>query len=56
MELDAIARRYHTDPWTVLGWPPERVAMAALAMRAANEETGRRIRDSRASLTYTIEV
>jgi len=33
--LDTIARRYGTDPWTVLQWPPERVAMAWTCIEAA---------------------
>lgn len=36
-ELDRLARRYNTDPWTVLHWAPERVALASLAMCAATD-------------------
>jgi len=33
--LDAIARRYGTDPWTVASWPPERLALAWACLEAA---------------------
>ena len=38
IELDRIARRYSADPWEVLQWPPERVALASMCLRAATQE------------------
>jgi len=35
--LDEIARRYNTDPHTVLHWTPERIGLAHTCMQAAKE-------------------
>ena len=34
MMLDALAIRYHSDPWTVAQWSPERIAWAMAAKAA----------------------
>lgn len=35
--MDAIARRYHTDPYTVLTWAAPRLGAAILGLRAGQE-------------------
>lgn len=44
--LDALARRYHTDPGTVMEWSPARLGVAMLAMEAGMMEEGRRVREA----------
>jgi len=36
--LDAVARRYGTDPWTVLEWHPARLALASACLQNAEAE------------------
>ena len=56
VELDRLAHRYHTDPWTVLHWPPERLALASMAHRAMTVELGEMCKDSpgKVQLTYGV--
>ncbi len=41
MALDAVARRYGVDPWTVLRWSPDRLGLALLTMEAGISAEGR---------------
>lgn len=42
--LDAVARRYGTDPWTVLGWDPWRLSYNVHCMQVAADAASGRMR------------
>lgn len=44
MTLHRLADAYHTDPWSVLEWAPERVALAVAALDQADATRAERIR------------
>jgi len=42
--LDTLARRYGTDPWSVLEWHPARLRLASECLRNAEVELTQEIR------------
>lgn len=53
---DAIARRYSTDPWTVLQWGAERMAAAAAGYAAGEEARADRLAGLQSSETMMFPV
>jgi len=47
--VDRVARRYGTDPWTVLHWEPARLAVAIECVAAADAESAQRIERTNAA-------
>lgn len=54
--LDRLARRYHTDPMTVLGWEPERIALAKLCMDAGEDAIAARCERMRGGPMAVLDV
>ena len=42
--LDALAARYHTDPWSVLDWSPERLTFNAMCLDQAKATASQTIK------------